>query len=140
RPSLGFVLSICALALAASCVSPEELRREDEAACTGYGFKPGTNDFFQLPAAGEPRAALRNSAPFAGTILGILGILGSLVGALLALDGMDAYIDVRRETAVSYLGHFARASSAGRAESTGAIGVHRSGNDVAIAGSWEGKA
>jgi hypothetical protein len=45
RRSLGFVLAICALALTASCVSPEELHREDEAACTGYGFKPGTNDF-----------------------------------------------------------------------------------------------
>ena len=41
--SLGFAFAIGALA--ASCVSPEELRREDEAACTGYGFKAGTNDF-----------------------------------------------------------------------------------------------
>jgi hypothetical protein len=46
RRTLAFVvLAICALAVAASCVSPEELRREDEAACMGYGFKPGTNDF-----------------------------------------------------------------------------------------------
>jgi hypothetical protein len=29
----------------ASCVSPEELRREDEAACAGYGFHPGTDAF-----------------------------------------------------------------------------------------------
>ena len=34
-----------ALASLAACVSPEELRREDEAACVGYGFQPGTNDF-----------------------------------------------------------------------------------------------
>ena len=45
RRTLAFVLAMCALAFAASCVSPEELRREDEARCAGYGFKPGTNDF-----------------------------------------------------------------------------------------------
>ena len=45
RLTLGFVLAMCALALAASCVSPEELGREDEARCAGYGFKPSTNDF-----------------------------------------------------------------------------------------------
>jgi len=43
--TLRFVLAICAFAFAACCVSPEELRREDEAACTGYGFKAGTNEF-----------------------------------------------------------------------------------------------
>jgi len=45
RRTLGFVLQIGALALAASCVSPEELRREDEATCTGYGFHSGTDAF-----------------------------------------------------------------------------------------------
>ena len=45
RRTLVFVLAMCALALAASCVSPEELRREDEARCTGYGFTPRANDF-----------------------------------------------------------------------------------------------
>ena len=44
RRSLGFALAVCALALA-SCVSPEELRREDEATCAGYGFHPGTDAF-----------------------------------------------------------------------------------------------
>ena len=44
RWSLGFPLAICALALA-SCMSPEELRREDEATCAGYGFHPGTDAF-----------------------------------------------------------------------------------------------
>ncbi|MGC2201410.1 MAG: hypothetical protein WA633_14880 [Stellaceae bacterium] len=35
-----------ALALAlTSCVSPEELRRDDEAACAGYGFHPNTDAF-----------------------------------------------------------------------------------------------
>jgi len=46
RRSLGLALVVCVLALAlASCVSPEELRQEDEATCTGYGFHPGTNAF-----------------------------------------------------------------------------------------------
>jgi hypothetical protein len=40
------ILLVCALALVlASCVSPEELRREDEATCTGYGFHAGTDAF-----------------------------------------------------------------------------------------------
>jgi hypothetical protein len=40
RRSLEFTWAVCAVALTlplASCVSPEELRRE-EATCTGYGF------------------------------------------------------------------------------------------------------
>ena len=46
RRSLGLALVVCVLALAlALCVSPEELRQEDEAACTGYGFHPGTDAF-----------------------------------------------------------------------------------------------
>ena len=36
----------CALALAlTSYVSPEELRREDEATWAGHGFQPGTDAF-----------------------------------------------------------------------------------------------
>ena len=42
--TLGFTLAACALVLA-SCVSPEELRREDEATCSSYGFHPGTDAF-----------------------------------------------------------------------------------------------
>ena len=41
---LGFAWVVLALALA-SCVSREELRREDEATCTGFGFHPGTDAF-----------------------------------------------------------------------------------------------
>jgi hypothetical protein len=37
--------TICVLAVAASCVSPEELRHQDEAKCAGYGFQTGTADF-----------------------------------------------------------------------------------------------
>src|SRR5215472_13008902 len=40
-----FVLPIWLLAVTASCVSPEELRREDAAACAGYGFQLGTDAF-----------------------------------------------------------------------------------------------
>jgi hypothetical protein len=42
--SLGFAWVVCAVALT-SCVSPEELRREDEATCAGYGFRSGTDAF-----------------------------------------------------------------------------------------------
>ena len=46
RCGLGFALVVFALALAlTSCVSPEELRREDEATSAGYGFHPGTDAF-----------------------------------------------------------------------------------------------
>jgi hypothetical protein len=46
RRGLEFTRVVCAVALAmASCVSPEELRQEDEATCTGYGFHPGTDAF-----------------------------------------------------------------------------------------------
>jgi hypothetical protein len=41
RRRLGFPSLVFALALA-SCISPEELRREDEATCSRYGFHPGT--------------------------------------------------------------------------------------------------
>ena len=44
RRSLGFAWVACILALA-SCVSPEELRRDGEATCVGYGFHPGTDAF-----------------------------------------------------------------------------------------------
>ena len=44
EPGLGLTLLVCALALA-SCVSAEELRREDEVTCAGYGFHPGTDAF-----------------------------------------------------------------------------------------------
>jgi hypothetical protein len=44
RPRSGFAWVLLALALA-SCISPEELLREDEATCSGYGFQPGTDAF-----------------------------------------------------------------------------------------------
>jgi len=48
RRRLEFTWVVCAVALTlslASCVSPEELRREDEATCAGYGFHAGTDAF-----------------------------------------------------------------------------------------------
>jgi hypothetical protein len=45
-PRLNWFFFIAALALALTgCVSQERLHAEDEAQCTGYGFKPGTTDF-----------------------------------------------------------------------------------------------
>ena len=44
RLSLALTWLVCAVALA-SCVSPEEVRREDEATCAGYGFQAGTDAF-----------------------------------------------------------------------------------------------
>ena len=45
----GFVaraaLFIAVLVALASCVTPEELRAQDEAACLSYGFQRGTPDF-----------------------------------------------------------------------------------------------
>jgi hypothetical protein len=45
RRNLGRAFAICAVAATSSRVSPEKLRREDEATCAGYGFKPEINDF-----------------------------------------------------------------------------------------------
>jgi hypothetical protein len=46
RPSLGVVWLALAVTLSlASCVSPEELRREDDATCADYGFHAGTDAF-----------------------------------------------------------------------------------------------
>ncbi len=39
---LAVVLGLASLA---ACTSPAELRRQDEAACAGYGFKAGTTEF-----------------------------------------------------------------------------------------------
>jgi hypothetical protein len=62
RGRLGFAWAVFALTLAlASCVSPEELRREDEATCSGYGFHPGTDAF--ASCLQKERLARRYSVP-----------------------------------------------------------------------------
>lgn len=44
RAVLALSSGLALLGLAA-CVSPEELRQQDAAACASYGFKPGTPEF-----------------------------------------------------------------------------------------------
>jgi hypothetical protein len=63
---LGFAWVVLALALA-SCVSPEELRREDEATCAGFGFHPGTDAFAScLQKETLARRALNSYPPYWG--------------------------------------------------------------------------
>jgi hypothetical protein len=45
RSSAAVTLLGLALVGLCSCASPQELRAQDEAACTGYGFQPGTLQF-----------------------------------------------------------------------------------------------
>ena len=83
KRSLGLAWMICVLALA-SCVSPEELRREDEATCAGYGFHPGTDAFATcLQRESLARRALTAYPP--PPYWGYWGLLGPGVGAVLAL-------------------------------------------------------
>jgi len=85
KRGLRFAGVVCALALAlTSCVSPEELRREDEATCAGYGFHPNTDAFCDLSPAGELGTAGLNFVS-ATALLGLWGLLGTLVGVVLAL-------------------------------------------------------
>lgn len=66
RRSLGFTYCLCALVLA-SCVSPEEVRREEEATCAGYGFHPGTDAFAScLQRESLARRALTSYPPYWG--------------------------------------------------------------------------
>jgi hypothetical protein len=63
RRHLGFAWLVCTVALAGR-VSPEELRREDEATCVGYGFHPGTDAFATcLQRESLPRRALTSYPP-----------------------------------------------------------------------------
>jgi len=64
--SLGFVYCLCTLVLT-SCVSPEEIRREDEATCLGYGFHAGTDAFAScLQKESLARRALTSYPPYWG--------------------------------------------------------------------------
>jgi hypothetical protein len=69
RGRLELTCVVCALVLAlASCVSPEELRREDEATCAGYGFHPGTDAFDScLQKESLPRRYWRATASVLGS-------------------------------------------------------------------------
>ena len=41
----GLALGLALSSNLAGCASAEELQREDEASCAGYGFQPATADF-----------------------------------------------------------------------------------------------
>lgn len=43
-PALALAASLLLFGVTA-CASPEELRRQDAAACASYGFQPGTPEF-----------------------------------------------------------------------------------------------
>jgi hypothetical protein len=76
---------VLALALA-SCISPEELRREDDATCTGFGFHPGT-DAFAGCLQKESLAPRYWAAP--PPVLGLGLLVGRGLAAVLAV-GFDA--------------------------------------------------
>ena len=66
RRSLRFAYCLSVLVLA-SCVSPEEIRREDEATCVGYGFHAGTDAFAScLQKESLARRALNSYPPYWG--------------------------------------------------------------------------
>ena len=74
RRNLALALAGCALALAGSCVSPEELRREDEARCAGYGFQTGTSDFANCLQRETSRGFIRRRHPHC---IGDIGGIGA---------------------------------------------------------------
>ncbi len=45
RAAWRLVLALAAVTALAGCVSEAELRQQDQAQCTSYGFKPGTDAF-----------------------------------------------------------------------------------------------
>ena len=62
--SLGLACCLCALVLT-SRVSPEEIRRADEATCVDYGFHAGTDAFAGcLQRESLARRALTSYPPY----------------------------------------------------------------------------
>ena len=45
RKTLALLLTSVSFLVLSGCVSDAELRKQDEAQCMSYGFKPGTTDF-----------------------------------------------------------------------------------------------
>jgi hypothetical protein len=67
---LGFALAVCHARRTPGLLRlPEELRREDEATCAGYGFHVGTDAFASCLQQGEPGPALLGCS--AGSLLGL---------------------------------------------------------------------
>jgi hypothetical protein len=69
RRNLAFASVICVLAFTASCVSPEELRRKDEARCARYGFQTDTPDFANVSS----ERASRGFTPLRRHRIGAIG-------------------------------------------------------------------
>jgi hypothetical protein len=69
RSSAAAALIGLALVGLCSCASPEELRAQDEAACTGYGFQPRTPQFAECLQR-ESLARSYGTAPAVGLGMG----------------------------------------------------------------------
>jgi hypothetical protein len=69
RRSPAVALFGLALVGLCSCASPEELRAQDEAACAGYGFQPGTLQFAECLQR-ESLARNYGAAPTVGLGMG----------------------------------------------------------------------
>lgn len=67
RPSPTTIVAALAVVSLFGCVSPEEMRRQDEAQCASYGFAPGTPDF----ALCLQREALARRGNGGGVTLGL---------------------------------------------------------------------
>src|SRR6516225_4382129 len=80
RRNLALALAGCALALAESCVSPEELRREDEARCAGYGFQTGTPEFANCLQQERLARLYATSPPPPAPYWGYWGYWGGFLG------------------------------------------------------------
>jgi hypothetical protein len=68
RSAVVALLGLALIGLCA-CASPEELRAQDEAACTGYGFQPGTPQFAECLQR-ESLARNYGAAPQVGVGMG----------------------------------------------------------------------
>jgi hypothetical protein len=68
RSAAAVALLGLALVGLCSCASPAELRAQDEAACTGYGFQPGTPQFAECLQRGS--LARSGTAPALGLGMG----------------------------------------------------------------------
>jgi hypothetical protein len=69
RRSAALALLGLALTGLCACASPEELRAQDEAACSGYGFQPGTPQFAECLQR-ESLARNYGAAPAVGLGMG----------------------------------------------------------------------
>ncbi|HUK60111.1 MAG TPA: hypothetical protein VLV50_12845 [Stellaceae bacterium] len=71
RPAHVIVMLVASAVALSGCATPEEVRQRDEAACSSYGFQPGTPDF--AACLQREDLARRNSSWFT---LGVSGGFG----------------------------------------------------------------